>query len=99
MTELEANIIDLQGKVSVMGMLQAAVSKPAPINQLDLAPILKRLSIVEGAQGGYDLVILGIYHFHCITDCWAFLRTEVPEFVRGSFDYNMVFFFIEPILN
>ncbi len=57
---------------------------------MDLAPILKRLSIVEGVQGGYDLVTLGGYHFNGITDCKAFLQTEVPEFIQGAFGYDMV---------
>jgi hypothetical protein len=90
MAELEAKNTDLQTKLSAMGPRQVNTTEQAPSNQLDLAPILKRLSMVEGAQGGYDSVTLGGYHFNGIADCEAFLRTEVPEFVRGAFGYDMV---------
>jgi hypothetical protein len=90
MAKLEAKNTDLQLKLGSMGPWQVPISEPSPSNQLDLAPILKRLSIVEGAQGGYDSVTLGGYHFNGIADSEASLRTEVPEFVRGAFGYDMV---------
>jgi hypothetical protein len=68
MAELEAKNTDLQGKLSSMGPLHTAVSKPAPTSRLDSILILKTLNIVEGAQGGYDLVTLGGYHFHGIAE-------------------------------
>lgn len=90
MSQLEARNTELQGKLSSMGESHGVTSGAGPTSQLDLAPILKRLSLMEGSQGGNGSVTLGGYHFHGISDCEAFLRTEVPEFVRGAFGYDMV---------
>jgi hypothetical protein len=51
--------------------------RAAPMSDLNLAPILQKLSMVEGSKGGYGSMTLREDHFNGIMDCKAFLQKEV----------------------
>jgi hypothetical protein len=92
LAELEAKNADLLSRLGELESRGQALSTGpvGPSQSVDLVPIMKRLGIVEGAQGGVDSVNIAGWQFGGPGDCESFLLAEVPESVRVAFGYDMV---------
>jgi hypothetical protein len=92
---LETRNTELQGKLS---SLESSGSRRSDTNHEEELPsgegaistLIQRLGVLESAQGGFDSVQMGGYHFSGPGDCEAFLRAEAPREAWGAFGYDMV---------
>jgi hypothetical protein len=88
---LETQNTELQGKLST---LENSISRRSggdieaeqTSGEGTLGTLIQRLGVLESAQGGFDLVQMGGYHFGGPGDCKAFLRAEAPKASWGAYD-------------